>query len=101
MFFNMCSGGSRQTQYATLFIEADSKQQAVEVFEHHFDRSPYHTTCSCCGMDYSIMDYDTLEEATEYDLKSPPFLEKTEKKYPLTLEEYLDEPFVWIYYKSL
>lgn len=61
-FFDMSSGGYEKTDYCTIIVEGD-EQSAAERFEKEFDVNPYNTTCVCCGPDFSIYVYDTLEEA--------------------------------------
>lgn len=64
-FYDMSSGGSQKLKWDKIYIELP-EDSAVEAFERLFDRNPWGITCSCCGSDYSINEYGTLEEATEY-----------------------------------
>lgn len=57
-FADMHSGGGAKTDYEYIYIKAESEEEAVEIFEAKFDRSPYHTTCDCCGPDYSIWEVE-------------------------------------------
>ena len=66
-FWDMRSGGSRKLDWDYIFIETNkSTPEALQIFKNAFGRDTYHVTCSCCGDDYSVTDYDTLERATEY-----------------------------------
>lgn len=65
-FFDMHSGGGRKLEWDNIFIEA-SKEAAIMIFTNLFDHDPYNVTCDCCGDDYSIIEYDTLTEATSYE----------------------------------
>ncbi len=69
-FFDMASGGRDKTKYETIIIEADNEEQAAQVFEDKFEIDPYNTTCDCCGPDYSISEYETLELAERFDKDS-------------------------------
>ena len=61
----MYSGGSRKTDYDLIFIQAPM-WEAIEIFEERFGQDPQHTTCSCCGENYSIDTHDSLEQATGF-----------------------------------
>ena len=65
LFWDMHSGGSLKLEFSKCYIEAN-ELEAVSIFEDTFGRNPFHVTCDCCGEDYSVMQYDTLEEATRY-----------------------------------
>lgn len=64
-FWDMHSGGSQKEDYAHFFIEAD-EDEAVSVFYSRFGHSPNRVSCTCCGSDYSVTEYDSLEDATSY-----------------------------------
>lgn len=70
-FWDMSSGGDCKEQFKWCFIEAP-EDEAVSVFFARFGHNPHRVTCTCCGPDYSLEEYETLEEATEYFL-SPRF----------------------------
>ena len=53
-FFDMHSGGECKLGAENIYIEADSEDTAIEVFEAVFYRDPHHVTCNCCGQDYSV-----------------------------------------------
>ena len=78
-FHDMFSGGCRKTEYSQVYIEADSEDQAEEIFEDRLNRNPNKVTCECCGNDFSITEYDSLEEATEFE----------RKQRSVTLDDYL------------
>lgn len=80
-FMDMHSGGGTKTNYEYIYIEADSKGEAIDVFEEVFDQHPYEVACRCCGENFSVSTYATLEEATNYERKGG--------KQPL--EEYLQQ----------
>jgi len=61
-FSDMCSGGSVKIKGAEWIIIEASEDDAVAYFEKRFDRDPYNVTCDCCGGDYSIDEYETLEK---------------------------------------
>ena len=65
-FWDMPSGGGcKEAPYGHIFIEAPL-EEAVRIFYNRFGHSPYRVSCTCCGEDYSVSEYDTLEEATAY-----------------------------------
>lgn len=64
-FFDMHSGGGRKSKYE-LYILAGDKEAATEEFKKLTGRDPDHVTCYCCGEDYSVVEYDTLEDALQH-----------------------------------
>lgn len=66
-FTDMNSGGFTKSKYKTILIDCDNETEAIELFEAWFDRHPRNITCNCCGYDYSISDFDSLEDATALD----------------------------------
>ena len=64
-FMDMHSGGGRKLQWSSIMIEAP-EAEAIEVFRNRFGRDPLKITCHCCGEDYSVSEYETLEEATAF-----------------------------------
>jgi hypothetical protein len=40
-FMDMYSGGGPKTDYESIYIEAGSKGEAIDVFEEVFDQHPY------------------------------------------------------------
>lgn len=71
-FMDMHSGGGRKLDWEHIYIEAPADEARV-VFYNRFDRSPDRVTCTCCGEDYSVTEYETLEEATAYYRGDSPF----------------------------
>lgn len=65
-FFDMSSGGGEKTEWSIIYVEADSEDQAVDIFSERFG-DPYNITCDCCGSDFSVGSQDSLEEITEFD----------------------------------
>lgn len=70
LFWDMHSGGSAKVEIngkekCKIYVELP-EDEAMSYFEEKFGRDPYNVTCDCCGEDYSINEYDTLEEATSY-----------------------------------
>lgn len=66
-FRDMHSGGFVKIYpFECIYIEAD-QETAERIFMEKFHRYPNHVTCTCCGEDYSIMEYDSLADATEYE----------------------------------
>lgn len=53
--------------YEFIFIEAEEILSAIEVFDQRFKQSPYSSKCPCCGCNYTIMEYSTLEAATMFE----------------------------------
>ncbi len=68
-FMDMHSGGGRKLQWENVFINAP-KAEAIAIFEKRFDRDPYNITCDCCGEDYAVDEYPTLEAAANYWIQS-------------------------------
>lgn len=94
-FFDMHSGGCvKVPPYEIIYIEAESENEAIEIFETRFDRDPFNITCDCCGNDYSLSEYDTLEEATEYDRRYKNLV--TTRKIPIPLSEYVNSDDILI-----
>lgn len=56
-FFDMCSGGSRKTEYDVILIEA-GENLARMYFRELTGRDPDFVTCTCCGSDFSIHETD-------------------------------------------
>jgi hypothetical protein len=75
-FWDMSSGGGQKLKWHYIYIEAP-EEQAITIFKEMFGRNPYNVTCACCGSDYAVDAYPTLEEATEFHRRG------------FTLEEYL------------
>lgn len=65
-FMDMHSGGGSKEPYNYIYIEAPEEKAKV-IFYNRFGHSPERVSCTCCGEDYSIYEYETLEEASKYD----------------------------------
>ncbi len=96
-YMDMSSGGSQKTEWGHIYVEADTRGEADAVFEDRTGRSPYYTTCDCCGEDYSVSEDDTLEESSEYDRRD--FRHRPERIVPM--DEYSDWPDVLIIRKEV
>lgn len=68
-FMDMHSGGCAKTDYEYIYIEAD-EDTAVNVFCNMFDEHPYSVACHCCGSNFSIGCYASLEDATKYERRN-------------------------------
>lgn len=64
-FWDMHSGGSQKLDWDKIVIEAPQAEAEI-VFYNRFNRNPNRVTCSCCGSDYSISEFDSLAEAENY-----------------------------------
>lgn len=65
-FWDMHSGGgAKESPHENIYIEA-SEDEAVAIFYNRFGHDPNRTSCTCCGEDYSISEYESLDKATEY-----------------------------------
>jgi hypothetical protein len=65
-FMDMHSGGRQKEACEYIHIEAPQTEATV-IFYNMFGHNPERISCSCCGPDYSIHTYPTLEDATAYD----------------------------------
>lgn len=97
-FWDMNSGGGRKHDVAHIYIEAP-EAEAIAVFYARYGHNPERVSCTCCGQDYAIDEYDSLEEATEYqrakrdydfDGERWDYMEKT-----VPLEEYIASREAW------
>lgn len=65
-FWDMHSGGSvKEAPYAHIYIEAPEAEAKV-IFYNRFGHNAERVTCTCCGEDYSIMEYASLADATAF-----------------------------------
>ena len=63
-FWDMHSGGGcKEPPYDKIYIEAP-ESEATTIFYNRFGHNPERVTCTCCGEDYSITEYESLEDAT-------------------------------------
>lgn len=59
-FFDMSSGGGRKEDAGIIYIEA-AREAAERIFFNKFGHNPHRVTCTCCGPDYSLSEYDGIE----------------------------------------
>ena len=65
-FMDMHSGGDSKEDFGYLYVELP-EEKAISYFENKFGHDPFNVTCECCGCDYSVSEYETLEAVTEYE----------------------------------
>jgi hypothetical protein len=99
VFWDMHSGGGlKEGDYDRIYIEAPEEEAKV-IFYNRFGHNPERVTCTCCGDDYSISEYDSLAEASAYhrncawSYEDDTYVEAPERRYrkdrPLiSVEEY-------------
>lgn len=61
-FYDMASGGDHKEPFDVIYIEAP-EAEAERIFSERFGHDPGNITCDCCGSDYSVSEYESLEEA--------------------------------------
>lgn len=86
-FWDMHSGGHQKEDFSMAFLEAP-EEKAMEIFTERYQH-PYAVTCECCGEDYSVYEFPTLEEATSY-----------ERSGGQTLEEFLAQDNILVLYEK-
>jgi hypothetical protein len=64
-FWDMHSGGGSKEKWEHIFIQAPESEARV-IFYNRFGHSPDRVTCTCCGYDYSVSEYENLDAATEF-----------------------------------
>lgn len=100
-FWDMHSGGgTKEGDCEQIFIEAPL-DEATSVFYAKFGHNPERVSCTCCGEDYSITEYKSLEQATafhrgcKYDDKLRQYVEVADpdgfKNSYKTVEQYKKE----------
>jgi hypothetical protein len=96
------SGGGTMTPYERIWIEAP-EEIAAEIFQLRLGVSPYGTSCTCCGPNFSIEEEEDLWQATGYERncafsrEEDRYIEEPNTKYAFkgpyrTLEEFLSDP---------
>lgn len=104
-FWDMHSGGGQKEDFAKLYIEAP-EEEAMRIFEDTYGHHPYNVTCDCCGEDYSVSEYETLEQATAYHRncrwEGDGYIEEPNEYSDrvIPLEEYLKQPDVAVIRRS-
>lgn len=65
-FWDMHSGGGlKEKPYDYIYIEAPIAEAKV-IFYNRFGHSADRVSCTCCGEDYSVSEYLTIEHATAH-----------------------------------
>ncbi len=64
-FWDMHSGGGQKEKFGHCYIEAPENEAKI-IFYNRFGHNPERVTCTCCGDDYSISEYETLEQASAF-----------------------------------
>ena len=65
-FWDMHSGGGKKVSHEQIYIEANSRDEAIRIFSDKFNRDPLNVTCSCCGPDYVIYTDKCPSKLTAY-----------------------------------
>lgn len=101
----MHSGGGQKENFSHCFIEAPENEAKI-IFYNRFGHNPERVTCTCCGDDYSISEYETLEQATAYERNckyvKDTYIEEKGDSYReyLTLPEYLKQSDVLVIFAA-
>ncbi len=85
-FMDMHSGGDNKIEDLEYIYLEMSRKDAERVFEELFGQDPYEIACSCCGQNFSVSEYSSLEEATRYERGTK------------TVEAYCAEDYVRVIY---
>ncbi len=85
-FFDMHSGGGNKEKWENIYIQAP-KSHAKIIFNNRFGHDPDRITCECCGEDYSITEYKTLEDAVKYQRREMSFADFIKKKDVLIIKD--------------
>lgn len=67
-FMDLCGGGYTKTPYTHIYID-EPANEAIKTFKDLLGCDPTIITCQCCGSDFAIDEYSSIEEATAYDRK--------------------------------
>jgi len=67
-FYDMHSGGDAKTEWEVIVFEA-KKKDAIKYANWKWGIHPDNVTCTCCGEDFSVSTYETLEQAVEFHLE--------------------------------
>ena len=66
-FMDMHSGGGcKEDPYQYIFIQAPEEEARI-IFYNRFGHDADRVSCTCCGQDYSVTEYDSLDKATEFE----------------------------------
>lgn len=63
-FYDLSSGGYEKTPHSIIAVEGDEKT-ARERFEAIFEADSHGCACECCGSDFSVDEYESLEALLE------------------------------------
>jgi len=99
-FRDMHSGGAiKEPPYEEIYIESPKgEHQAIDIFVSVFGHDPTDIACDCCGQNYSIDEYYSLDEASAFACNIPwdykshkpkPKIQYAYKQYEITLDEYI------------
>lgn len=95
VFNDMHGGGHLKVEsYERIYINT-ARDPAMAVFRDRFGQDPEKITCQCCGQDYSIREYDSLEAATKYHRSRGPLADQT---IDTTTDEYVERDDICIIY---
>lgn len=78
-FYDMHSGGEAKTAWEIIYAEGD-EETARKIVAEALSIDTEAVTCSCCGEDFSVLEFDSLEDAASLDGR--------------TVAEFLDDPWV-------
>lgn len=112
-FWDMHTAGRAKTEYEKIYVEA-LYDEAVEFFESRFETDPHNVSCRCCGQDFSIDGYDSLQQATAYHrnckfvevdgedggghwVEKPKIVGNTVREH-IELDEYVEKDDVAVFY---
>jgi len=85
LFCPQHSGGVSKETYENIYIEA-SEEEAIAIFHNRFGHDPQRVSCTCCGEDYAVYEYENIEEASSF--------RRQQGAREKTVEEYLASPSV-------
>ena len=96
-FYDMHSGGGSKEPYEHIYIEAPLAEAKV-IFYNRFGHSPDRVSCTCCGYDYSVSEYETLDEAIKGYAKNEAsfFIEKKDILVNERVGEIPEQGYVWV-----
>jgi len=60
-FYDNNSGGQTVLQWNRVYIEAECREDALQVFRFKFDVDPYIIPCECCGPAFDISEVSEPE----------------------------------------
>ena len=83
-FFDLATGGYEKTEYQIFFIEAQTEEEAIHLFEEETGMYPF-IKDSMNNEYFAMSKKETLEGITEYWFKN---------SNKATIKEYLEEPHV-------